>query len=148
VRAYDCTIVILISRRRCRRRESSTLRWRRKRRKPFVSSLTHPCHTLSHLNRMLPLINHLKGIEGQLDKLVKAECVSSTSAVTPPSSSPMPQQSQQPWRPRGVVHSTTLSRQLVLGHAFIHDLPRFDRRHRIRKIAISSHNVLQLHRTR
>ena len=61
-------------------------------------------HVAASQQDLLPLINHLKGIEGRLDKLVKAEkpaanCVTSTPAATPPPS-PVPQRPQQPSQPR------------------------------------------------
>jgi len=67
---------------------------------------------------LLPLINHLKGIEGRLDKLVKAEkpavkCVTPSPTASPtPSSrpqSPSPPQPQQNWRPRGTFNNNAPS---------------------------------------
>jgi len=70
---------------------------------------------------LLPLINHLKGIEGRLDKLVKAE-KPAVKCVTPPTPSPAPSptpqsrpqspsppQPQQNWRPRGTFNNNAPS---------------------------------------
>jgi len=70
---------------------------------------------------LLPLINHLKGIEGRLDKLVMAE-KPAVKCVTPPTPSPAPSptpssrpqspsppQPQQNWRPRGTFNNNAPS---------------------------------------
>ena len=74
-------------------------------------------HVTASQQDLLPVINHLKGIQGQLDKMAKSQAQSSTPTSAPPPTSSTPSTStplvppssqQQPWRPRGPPSSRPL----------------------------------------